>query len=85
METTILSNALTTIQAARRLGVDAGKVRDLILHGHLEAFSVSLGKRAKWRILPEKLEAFITARSSRPAPRVTRIRRQPAGAAPSRY
>jgi hypothetical protein len=64
---------------AETLAVDPRRVRGWIRAGELAA--VDLGPRRagghhRWRISPEALEVFLTARSARPEVKVPRTRRQ---------
>ena len=63
---------------AKNYGVKPAKVLAWIASGELIAIDVAerRGGRPRWRVSPESLEAFQRRRSSRPAPAVTRRRRE---------
>jgi excisionase family DNA binding protein len=52
------------VEVARRLGVSAEHVGDLIRAGLLRASNVGLGRRAQWRVAIADLEAFLVARTN---------------------
>lgn len=65
-----LSRCYSPREVGERLGVKAAKVISWIVNGELAAINVAAnpkGKRARWRISPEALQAFENRRSSKPA------------------
>ncbi len=70
-------SSLTTGDIAARLAVGEDKVRAWINAGELRAINVATvrGRRPRWRIDPEDLEAFIASRSAVVATRP--VRRSP--------
>lgn len=69
---------LTARQYAQRLGIDVGKVLAWIHSGELRAVDVSQYRsgRPRWRIPVDAIAAFEQARSTRPAAKPGRRRRQ---------
>ncbi|MEM6852908.1 MAG: helix-turn-helix domain-containing protein [Planctomycetota bacterium] len=75
METSSNNRDLTPPQVARMMGVNCGKVGTWINTGELEAYNVSAGKRPRWRVTLEAIEAFRRRRSNTPTqPKPTRRR-----------
>ena len=67
---------LTVADVARRLVVSDEQVLAHIRSGRLRAINVGLGRqRPRWRIAPEALEEFLSARTSALAPPTTRRRK----------
>lgn len=61
---------LTPPEAAKILGVDAFKILKFIESGELRASNLSMSHRARWKINPDDLDAFLESRSaSRPLPK----------------
>jgi len=56
---------LTPPQVARQLGTDCNRVLLWIRSGSLKAFNLSEGNRARWKISPEDLAAFLESKSNR--------------------
>lgn len=68
---------LTTAQVGDRLQITPDQVVALINKKKLPATDVSVGRRPLWRVRPEDVEAFITARRpAAPQPRARRQRRE---------
>ena len=69
---------VTPADIAKALGVNQTKVLGWIRRGELRAVNVAAtpGRRPRWRIAPEGLEAFLAARSAQPPVKVTRRRRR---------
>jgi excisionase family DNA binding protein len=79
----VLTALLTIDEVAARLGVDRDAVSTFIAKRELAAVNVARnrsGKRPRWRIRPEDLEAFELSRrhSNQPPSSTTRKRRQQA-------
>jgi len=53
-----------TKEVARRLGVSAEHVGDLIRAGLLRASNVGLGRRAQWRVAIADLDSFLSERTN---------------------
>lgn len=68
----------TPPQLAKRYGVDPNKILGLIESGELVAINLATrgASRPRWRISPDAIAAFEAVRSSRPQPKVSRIRRK---------
>jgi hypothetical protein len=78
MQQTDTSGWLTPPQIARRLRCRSSKVIVWIRKGALRAVNVAEdpnGKRPRWRISPQALEDFLTARANR-APAAPRRRKR---------
>jgi len=61
---------LTPPEAAKILGVDATKVLKFIEAGELKAANLSMSVRARWKINPDDLDAFLESRSfEKPLPK----------------
>ena len=65
---------------AKLLGIEPPKVRAWIVSGELTAIDVAQrrGGRPRYRIAREAVEAFLRRRSTVPAPRVPRAKKQEA-------
>ncbi len=79
--TTIGSNrqTYTVAQIAERFQVDQHKVLTWIRNGQLRAINVATSPtslRPRWRVTADALIAFEAARSTSPAPKIARRRRQ---------
>ena len=60
---------LTTANVAEHLSVSVDQVVSLIRSRRLAAVNVAVGtKKPRWRISPEALESFLTARTPAPPP-----------------
>jgi excisionase family DNA binding protein len=70
---------LTVADAAEKLSVTSDKITDLIHSGQLPAVDVSLhrGGKARWRIDPADLDAFLAQRRTRPKPPRSQSKRKP--------
>ena len=55
---------ITPPVVAKRLGVSPDKVLGWIAKGELAAVNVGNGHRPRWRISPESIEEFLTARAN---------------------
>ena len=79
---------LTTREVAELLVVDIGKVTDWIAAGDLAAVNVakdSGGARARWRICPQALDAFLAARATRNEAAPARRAASPRDASVTKY
>ncbi len=76
---------LTPPKLAKRWGVEVTKVLAWIRSGELRAinFATKIGRRPRFKVRPEDVEAFEEARTYRP--QVPRIRRRPLMRPPKRY
>ncbi len=74
-----MNDCLTPPVLARRLGVDVHKILSWITSGELTAINCATrpAGRPRWRITEEAVAEFARRRSSAPAPRQPRRRRQP--------
>ena len=70
---------LTPQKIGELLGVGHDKVLGFIRTGELRAIDLSTtrGKRPRWRISRDDLDAFLARRSATPPPKPRRQRRQP--------
>ena len=70
--------AFTVAGLCRRYATDKRTILTLIKSGELQAIDISRtrGGRPRWRVTSESVERFELARSSRPAPKPVRRRRQ---------
>lgn len=62
------SRLISTVEAARVLGLTPAKVRELIAGGRLRAVNVSFGKRPTWFLSNDALESFLSG-TAKPQPK----------------
>jgi hypothetical protein len=69
---------ITPPQLARRWGVDAAKINELIKTGQLTAVNLALDPRGRprYRIFLADIQKFLEARSTKPTPRAVRPSRR---------
>lgn len=69
---------LTPPKVGALLGVGHDKVLGFIRTGELRAIDLSTtrGKRPRWRISPDDLNAFLARRSATPSPKLRRHQKQ---------
>lgn len=74
---------LTPPQVAKRLGIEASKVRAWIESKRLRAVNIAendgIGRRPRWRVRLSDLEEFLAAREAAPAKPVDRRRKKKHG------
>ncbi|MBR9800290.1 helix-turn-helix domain-containing protein [bacterium] len=68
---------LSPVECARYMGVNRELILRWIHHGKLHASNISEGKRPRWKIRREDIEAFLAERSNRKPDTKTR-RKKPA-------
>jgi excisionase family DNA binding protein len=68
--------AITPPRLAEQLGVNVHRVLGWIARGELAAVNVGDGVRPRYRILPQAVEAFLAARSAKPAPKARRRQKE---------